>query len=264
VSASILRRCFSYEYAADCMADLFCCTRCSPSSSSYSIGHSSNINSIGTRTASNLSGSTTRYKSSSTKTSHVLSISSAVTKLRWRPPADDFLPSADGEEEVDRHDSMLAVATARLTSAGGSGILSLWSIHRPFMPLSVVEGHEKGAVADFVWLQTPQLNRTPRSRSKLKYSDSGMASSKNDSRRLLKKQSTVPNDDAIVIRSSGRGDVDSILFDNKDDEKAESSTTSCIWQHALSVGRDGSCILQSFTRGKPTIPTVFQFICTFP
>ena len=57
---------------------------------------------------------------------------------------------------VDRHDSMLAVATARLTSAGGSGTLSLWSFHRPFMSLSIVEGHEESAISDFVWVRTPQ------------------------------------------------------------------------------------------------------------
>jgi hypothetical protein len=65
--------------------------------------------------------------------------------------------SSGEEEEVDRHDAMLVVATTRLTSVGGSLVLSLWSFNRPYMALSVVEGQDLGAVADFVWLKTPKL-----------------------------------------------------------------------------------------------------------
>lgn len=222
----------------------------SPSSSGYAT-----MISLGGRAISGTSqGSGIRYKSSlgSAMTMHVLSTSSAVTKLRWRPPAFDSFSSED-DDEVDRHDSMMAVATARLTSAGGSGVLSLWSFNRPFMPLSVVEGHEDGAVADFAWLQTPQPHVKTRKKSKFTPSDINRPSSKNDSRRDRKKQVIPPNDESILIRSSGRGDMESILFDNrekeKDDEKSE-SYVSCIWQHILSVGRDGRCLLQSFARGK--------------
>lgn len=83
---------------------------------------------------------------------YVLSISAAVTRIRWRPPAYDT--SGDGRDsEEDRHGSMMAVATAPVKGAvaGGSGMLALWSYHRPFMPLSVVEGHREGAVTDFCW-----------------------------------------------------------------------------------------------------------------
>jgi hypothetical protein len=181
----------------------------------------------------------------------VLSISSSVTRLRWRPPANASVPS-DDIGDVDRHDSMLAVASARLTSAGGSGALSLWSFHRPFMALSVVEGHKEGAVADFVWLETPQINRNSRKPStrRMSMSDSNHAASRHDSRRIMKKQMTPTQDEAILIRLSGRHEVDSILFDSKEKEADEDrGQSSSIWQHVLSVGRDGQCLLQSFVRG---------------
>jgi hypothetical protein len=116
------------------------------------------------------------------------------------------------------------------------------------MPLSVVEGHEEGAVAGFEWMQTPQVILKPRNQPKLKPSESNIPSSKADSMQV-----TPPNDETITIRSAGRGDVESVLFDNKDKEKDDEKSdpsASDIWQHILSVGRDGRCILQSFTRGK--------------
>ena len=64
--------------------------------------------SLGGRAISGTSqGGGIRYKSSlgSAMTMHVLSTSSAVTKLRWRPPAFDSFSSED-DDEVDRHDSM--------------------------------------------------------------------------------------------------------------------------------------------------------------
>ena len=185
-------------------------------------------------------------------TMHVLSISAAVTKLRWRPPAFDSFSSSDDEDEIiDKHDSMLAVATARLTSAGGSGVLSLWSFHRPFMPLSVVEGHEEGAVADFAWVQTPQDNIKTRQQPKFNPSESNVSLSKLNSSRHRKLYDIPPNDETVLIRAGGRGDVESILFDNKDrDEEKTDPSSADIWQHVLSVGRDGRCILQSFVRGK--------------
>jgi hypothetical protein len=159
----------------------------------------------------------------------------------------------DDESVLDAHDSMLAVATARLTSAGGSGMLSLWSFHRPFMPLSVVEGHEEGAVADFVWLQTPQLRPKTKKQPNLKPPEFNM-SSRSDPRRSRKAQVPPSHDETIVIRSSGRGDTESILFDNKEkDEDKSDPSESSIWQHILSIGRDGRCILQSLTRGESAI-----------
>jgi len=72
---------------------------------------------------------------------HRLAIAASVTRLRWRPPAPKSLATLDN---ADRHESMLAVATAPVQggAGGGSGLLALWSFHRPFMALSIVEGHK--------------------------------------------------------------------------------------------------------------------------
>jgi hypothetical protein len=215
--------------------------------SSVGAGYSSSVSSIGgigqpigTIGSRAVSGSL-RHKAIPDNTLHVLSVSASVTKIRWRPPAfDTFSVAGEEEDNVDRHDSMLAVATARLASAGGSGVLSLWSYNRPFMPLSVVEGHEEGAVTDFVWLDTPQINQNSKNGSKL-------AQAENEARRLRMNQN--PNlQDTFEGRSAGR-EVESILFDNKGKEKDAVSSSVYIWQHVLSVGRDGRCLLQSFARG---------------
>jgi hypothetical protein len=216
--------------------------------SSVGAGYSSSVSSIGgigqpIGSSRAVSGSQ-RHKASPDNTLHVLSVSTSVTKIRWRPPAfDSFLTAGEEEDNVDRHDSMLAVATARLASAGGSGVLSLWSYNRPFMPLSVVEGHEEGAVTDFVWLDTPQVNQKSKNGSKL-------AQAESEARRLRMNQNPSLQD-TFEGRSTGR-EVESTLFDNKGKEKdavkAESSSVY-IWQHVLSVGRDGRCLLQSFARG---------------
>ncbi len=78
---------------------------------------------------------------------HVLSVSSPVTRVRWRPPEE----SSDHDDNY--HESMIAVATSPISgaNAGGNGVIGLWSCHRPFMPISVCEGHVDGAVVDFVW-----------------------------------------------------------------------------------------------------------------
>ena len=150
-------------------------------------------------------------------------------RLRWRPLANDPL----GPDDVDRHESMLAVATAPIkgASSGGTGLLMLWSWNRPFMPLSVVEGHKEGAVTGFHWLDTPASD-------------------------LGKKQQLRKANEATVtstFRTSSRvpgsktHQVDDILFENS--EHDSDSDMLGIWQHVLSVGRDGRCLIQSFARG---------------
>ena len=142
-----------------------------------------------------------------------LSISAPVTKVMWRPPAGHHV-------DEDIHASMLAVATApiRGTSAGGNGLLSLWSYHRPFMPLSVVEGHINGAVADFVWLDTPQNE-------------------------FMKRK----QDESPSIETQHSANEDSRLFYMQ---------TEGTWQHVLSVGRDSHCVIQSLVRGMRPISRV--------
>lgn len=178
---------------------------------------------------------------------NVLHVSAAVTQVCWRPPSNELLPTSsdsinnstshtrDGPQEeilVDRHDSMLAVTTARLTSAGGSGALSLWSFHRPYMSLSIVEGHKEGAISDFVWLQTP-------------LEDPSCNPSQNT------ESSTIVDASSLDALERTRNDIDEFATSSE-----PLSVLPCIWQHVLSVGRDGQCIMQSFVRGERRIRRV--------
>jgi WD repeat-containing protein 24 len=177
---------------------------------------------------------TSRHKGIPKNMLHVLSISASVTRLRWRPPANEKFAL----EDDDRHDSMMAVATAPIkgASAGGSGVLALWSYYRPFMPLSVVEGHKEGAVTDFDWLDTPQ-RLTPR----LDAHD----------RRGRRARTSLESKEGSTSRLQGSAshEVDSILYDNSERGDDDVDKPVNIWQHVLSVGRDGRCLIQSFARG---------------
>lgn len=183
-----------------------------------------------------------RHKVNSPLSLHVLSISAAVTSIKWRPPAS----TVKDDGEVDRHESMLAVASARQASAGGSGVLGLWSCDRPFMPLSVVEGHEEGAIGDFVWLETPYSDMKPKLQPRINSPELMNKSRPASSSRYTPNAAA---DGTVVLRGSLRGESESILFDNK--EKADEILAAPrIWQHILSVGRDGRCLVQSLVRGK--------------
>jgi hypothetical protein len=162
-----------------------------------------NLNSVNLRT---LSGgqSSARYKSASNM-QHVITIASSVTKVRWRPPAHSRQGDQGEVKETDRHDSMFAVATARLTSAGGSGVISLWSTNRPYMPLSVVEGHVEGGVAGFVWIKTPG----PGKLNVFENSKEPQAITNESSK--ARKAASSPNTGEVTSRVGGRGDVESVI-----------------------------------------------------
>jgi len=181
---------------------------------------------------------TSRHKSSSPKNLlHVLATLASVTRLRWRPPAYESFPL----ESDDRHGAMLAVATAPVkgASAGGAGLLALWSYHRPFMPLSVVQGHKDGAVTDFDWLDTPLRD----ARQKVSHSIRG--SGGQHSQNIITDSSERSR---LAIGGSGFYGNDTGLYDHNEAENTYKPVG--IWQHVLSVGRDGRCLIQSFVRGE--------------
>jgi WD repeat-containing protein 24 len=196
---------------------------------------------------------------------YVLSISASVTQVRWRPPSienlgmrvSDESSAEEDEEEIDPHVSMLAVATARLTSAGGSGALSLWSFHRPFMALSSAEGHMEGAVSDFVWLQSPLT--IPRSNKSSFTPGMGSTNPGSDSR-LRRAASTIS--EGSIYRPPGKArerassDLCNEGNNGGDGEAGMSSESLSVWQHVLSVGRDGRCLVQSFARGDRPISRI--------
>lgn len=158
---------------------------------------------------------------------HSLAVAAGVKRIKWRPPSSTsrqghsqhhYSESAEvdenrrqAEEVGDRHDSMLAVAAAR---GAGSGFIALWSYHRPFMPLSVVEGHEE-AVADLHWLDTPI------------------------------------HEGKAFSSALSPGD-----FESRYSSLTETQVGGRIWQHVLSVGKDGRCLIQSLVRGDRPISRV--------
>ena len=209
---------------------------------------------------------------------YVLTVAASVTRVQWRPPCGD----SHGGPELgdDRHDAHLAVSTAPLgwmsASGGAAGSVGLWSCHRPYMALSVVEGHTEGSVIDFVWLETPtpgthksssttaKTNMTNASNTVPPAISSGM-------RNHLHHHSTssVPATTSTEITNfrslSSRNHVeDGGGLDNSEHSRVglESSVQGGdIWQHVLSVGKDGRCLVQSLMRGKRPLarvpPSVF-------
>eukprot|EP00566_Odontella_aurita_P004060 CAMPEP_0113564672 /NCGR_PEP_ID=MMETSP0015_2-20120614/21750_1 /TAXON_ID=2838 /ORGANISM="Odontella" /LENGTH=1222 /DNA_ID=CAMNT_0000466781 /DNA_START=16 /DNA_END=3680 /DNA_ORIENTATION=- /assembly_acc=CAM_ASM_000160 len=243
---------------------------------------------------------------------HTLSISAPVTRLKWRPPAEAFSSRGgsgtdERTEAPDRHDTMMAVSTAPISgaSAGGFGSLSLWSYRRPFMPLSVVEGHKEGAVTNFIWIDTPDrtlisdghakqmesstsdgkkkhLDRSPaRHGGKSKYNvhekisaagqealtaGGGISSdpSRTNTDQLSVSMHEIPRRSPLEVRDSRRLESDDKGSSRSDPhhpehgwvEVSQLNTLAGTWQHVLSVGRDGRCLLQSFARGERPISQV--------
>ena len=152
---------------------------------------------------------------------------------------------------------MIAIATQPVKGrAGGNGLLSLWSYYRPFMALSVVEGHQEGAVTDFVWLDTPRTISHPMvlAQSQLfkrHFSDEHGRSSIRASAEGVSRSPSIHVGLPLGVRrmQSGAGSDDGLL-DFEEDEGLESGRLAGkVWQHVLSVGRDGRCLIQSFAKG---------------
>lgn len=207
---------------------------------------------------------------------HILYIAASVTRVIWRPPAGPHT-------SANMHDGMLAVATSPIkgASAGGNGMLSLWSTQRPYMALSVVEGHKEGAVTDFIWVDIPvdeaaaterdqslhsQSERTPRSRAATPVSfmtESSSRSREAEDSSIAGRQRGRPSFSATPFPTSFASSVASraVSEESTKDRSGDSSvdfsnSLEGTWQHVLSVGRDGRCVVQSFARGDRPISRV--------
>jgi hypothetical protein len=169
-------------------------------------------------------------KLATSKLIHELSVSAQVEKLKWRPPKRPLI-SADrsrhlisNNNQPDHHVAMLAVATTVTgATSGGCGKVYLWSCHRPFMPLSIVDGHEEKSVADFIWLDTPDVKEIPPRR----------IPTSSLSKIILSQQAS----SGVTNEVGGRSLIGT-------------------WQHVLTVGKDGKCLIQSFCRGQKPIAKV--------
>lgn len=189
-----------------------------------------------------------------------------MTRLAWRPPAFSY-PLDDADlAATDPHDGMIAIATQPVKGrAGGNGLLSLWSHHRPFMALSVVEGHQEGAVTDFVWLDTPRKTSHPMVPAQSQFlkrhlsDEHGRPSihpQRSDSRGRASVEGISRSPSLHVGLSlgvrrmhSGAGSDDGLLNSEEDEGPGSGRLAGKVWQHVLSVGRDGRCLIQSFARG---------------
>lgn len=164
---------------------------------------------------------------STSKLAYELSIAERVEKLRWRPPKCP-VSSNDRKRHLnsnsvnsDHHGAMLAVSTSVIGSASaGSGKVYLFSCDRPFMPLSIVDGHKEKCCPDFIWLDTPDGEDID-----MKAWDG-------------KHFSTRRNMNAS--------------YRNYDEVNRLENT----WQHILTCGRDGKCLVQNLCRGEKPISTV--------
>lgn len=194
--------------------------------------------------------------SSMAKNLHTLSISAPVTGILWRPPANTngYFPNKESDVgmnsncyKVDHHDAILAISTASTGGAnvGGKGCVGLWSFHRPFMPLSLVEGHSEGAVTEFLWVDTPDRWESYKNDN---YNSYGNFHNTTFSPSWILDSKHSPTSKEVPT------DIDSLQG---------------MWQHILSVGRDGKCLLQSFARGERPIyqvpPSLFALgnLCPF-
>jgi hypothetical protein len=121
-------------------------------------------------------------------------------------------------------------------SGAAAGVVSLWSVQRPYMALSVGEGHSEGAVVDFVWLDTP----TDSSLSKR----TGTAAS-------ARAESAVPGPSSLrsLVRHHSPEDGGGMDASEHSHSFLEPSQAGGLWQHVLSVGKDGRCLVQSLVRG---------------
>jgi WD repeat-containing protein 24 len=117
-----------------------------------------------------------------------------------------------------------------------------------------VEGHSEGAVTDFEWLDTPQQLQPT-----ISAKDSRVQMDSSSSRHRRGRASTPAiSDIGTGSRIPGAShEVDSILYDNSERGVGDDAKKLvCIWQHVLSVGRDGRCLIQSFARGDRPISRV--------
>mmetsp|Transcript_15537 Transcript_15537/g.37268 ORF Transcript_15537/g.37268 Transcript_15537/m.37268 type:complete len:1079 (+) Transcript_15537:74-3310(+) len=162
---------------------------------------------------------------------HILNIAAPVTRIRWRR-----------DSQYNHNDSMLAVATSSIygANAGGNGSVGLWSYHRPYMPISVCEGHVEGAVTDFDWAPVKSRNKS-------------MESQKYDNR--LQMQQPMKDSSSIASDSSYRLKPNTSRRD-EENRMSNPASSESKWQTILTVGRDGQCLLQNFSNGERPIDTV--------
>lgn len=105
------------------------------------------------------------------------------------------------------------------------GTVALWTCNRPFLPISIVEGHVEGAVTDFIFINDAS----------------------EDANVAFNRRSSVPSFPSSKTTPSTR--MLSNAYDAVVSTQKERGHRSMI----LSVGRDGRCLLQDFSLGEKPI-----------
>jgi hypothetical protein len=135
------------------------------------------------------------------------------------------------------------------------------------MPLSIVDGHSDGAVTNLIWFDTPPLPAD----TKLRSSDKNIIPVDEDVGRRVKSDAVLSgkkDDQLSKVRSTDSnqnrrlGSISYVPVQSDDPnedvtgEWVDLTRTTGIWQHVLSVGKDGRCLMQSFARGERPISQV--------
>lgn len=181
--------------------------------------------------------------------------------------------------EDNHNDSMIAVATSSISgaNAGGNGAVGLWSYHRPFMPLSIVEGHADGAVTDFSWIDAPPTKKKKKqivtqiksleSRGETEVASSAASRkialnssltsrrSKSESPSASYKYSKDRMGNSISSRATSSR-TKRETSKSKTEQKTEHKEPERLWQNIISVGRDGQCLIQNFSHGEKPVEQV--------
>jgi len=230
---------------------------------------------------------------------HTLSVARPVTRILWRPPTICDVFSSNEQSILDPHDSMICVATAPISAyAGDSGLIGLWSYHRPFMPLSIVEGHNEGPVNDFVWYDTPasaenpngiDIDKTRKVVLNRHYSQVTRRSIHSRKERDTPKRKVLGYPRTVMDHAaqSGWGSLpmpsvsykhseksigpgenkydrnNSSIVDTNGKNRVSNGQSLGLWQHLISVGKDGNCLIESLARGLRPIEQVPSSVLAF-
>ncbi|KAL3795740.1 hypothetical protein HJC23_008227 [Cyclotella cryptica] len=171
---------------------------------------------------------------------HTLFISSPITSIRWRPK---------GASSSGLSDSIIAVATSPISgaNAGGNGTVGLWTCNRPFIPLSIVEGHQEGAVTSFVFVSNTAPNTPTTSIHNRTFIEPSSVSSVSKIPPTMGLESPTQRYNKRALS----GNVDKAT--NVENEQKQISHENTLRSMILSVGRDGQCLLQDFALGEQPI-----------
>lgn len=180
---------------------------------------------------------------------HTLFVSSPITSISWQ---------SKGASSV-LGDSIIAVSTSPIqgANAGGNGecitdkqthvkcmrftfsfallgVVGLWTCSRPYVPISIVEGHQEGAVTAFAFVPDTATSDEPLMEF---------------NRRLTEPTTSTGISPLMHFESPSQWYSRRRLSEFHDAAASAEKDRPCR-SMILSVGRDGQCLLQDFSLGE--------------